>query len=139
MSRACIFSMFGCQRRTAWRVRFAPVMYSLDYFSFLPCSIFGSRGKSWQPILGSHPSRLLLLYMRFRFTHLHIGTVSYGNQASCANFGNSNQSHRILIQGLPLEIDSFSTLPTIWSHYLLSWKVSYLISSVRFGPGRLGS
>ena len=40
---------------------------------------------------------------------LIVGTVSYENQPSYANFGNSNQSHRILIQGLSLEIDSFST------------------------------
>jgi len=37
------------------------------------------------------------------------GIVSYENQPSYANFGNSNQNHKILIQELSLEVNSFST------------------------------
>ena len=38
---------------------------------------------------------------------LKFGNVSYENQTSYANFGNPNQHHRILIQGLWVEVGTF--------------------------------
>jgi len=43
---------------------------------------------------------------------LIVGIVSYKNQPSCINFGNPNQNHMILIQGLPLEVEIHLALKT---------------------------